>query len=212
MTSLNQPSKTDARWCKPPNEFGQLSWQNFLNPPKKFDPPPSSQPTGLTHNSIGGPCLSGASWCPPFPSMIPWPGGTLRHRSSDSRKRGFRFLPPSGRLTGLTFYSLGGPCLSLASWYARPGPSSARCNGADLGENGFGSFCRNKRTSPDGGETPNSLTSSSGDETPEYPEKMESRDNTYLRPLTARKISEFPGFPFNRYIAGSLLRFPNKCS
>ena len=58
--------------------------------------------------------------------------------------------PPADRPAGLTLKSRGGPCLSLASWAALPLPASARLNVANLGENGFGSFCQNKRASAAG--------------------------------------------------------------
>ncbi len=40
---------------------------------------------------------------------------------------------------------IGGPCLGAASWRALPIPASAQSNAAELGVNGFGSFCRDKR-------------------------------------------------------------------
>lgn len=49
---------------------------------------------------------------------------------------------PADRPTGLTLNKNGEACLSQASWSAPPLPASARMNGGDLGENGFGSVYR----------------------------------------------------------------------
>ena len=43
--------------------------------------------------------------------------------------------------------SMGGPCLSLASWPAFLWVASVQSEKTGRGVNGFGSFCRNKRTS-----------------------------------------------------------------
>ena len=55
-------------------------------------------------------------------------------------------MPPS-LLGGV---SLGGPCLSEASWSALLDPASVPSEVAGWGVNGFGFFCRNKRTSAGG--------------------------------------------------------------
>jgi hypothetical protein len=49
--------------------------------------------------------------------------------------------------------SIGGPCLSLASWSAFPFTASVYSKEAERGVNGFGSFCRNKRASAAGPKT-----------------------------------------------------------
>jgi hypothetical protein len=56
---------------------------------------------------------------------------------------------------GGTLLSDGGPCLSGASWSALRKLASVLSNGARRGVNGFGAFCRNKRTSPAGAKTGN---------------------------------------------------------
>jgi len=56
---------------------------------------------------------------------------------------------PAVRPSGRTLFLFGGPCLSVASWSA-PHPASVPSNNAELGVNGFGAFCRNKRASAAG--------------------------------------------------------------
>ncbi len=67
---------------------------------------------------------------------------------------------------GGTLFSVGGPCLSQASWSALPSLASVRSNEARRGVSGFGSFCRNKRASPAGaipGNTEHTLRRGTGD-------------------------------------------------
>ncbi|MFA9563020.1 MAG: hypothetical protein ACERKU_11850, partial [Nitrospirota bacterium] len=61
----------------------------------------------------------------------------------------FLYPTPAVRLLRWTLLSFGGPCLSAASWSALH-PASVPLNVAGRGVNGFGSFCRNKRTSAAG--------------------------------------------------------------
>jgi len=58
--------------------------------------------------------------------------------------------PPSVWPKGGTLKSVGGPCLSGASWSALLRLASVPLNVARLGVTGFGSFCRNKRISAAG--------------------------------------------------------------
>jgi len=59
-----------------------------------------------------------------------------------------QFCPtPAARPPGRTLSSLGGPCLSAASWAALLGFASVHSDVTGSGVNGFGSFCRNKRSS-----------------------------------------------------------------
>ena len=62
---------------------------------------------------------------------------------------------PAGWLKGGTLSSVGGPCLSGASWSALRRLTYLPSNGARRGVNGFGSFCRNKRASPAGAKPGN---------------------------------------------------------
>ncbi|MEO8325056.1 MAG: hypothetical protein ABI618_04350 [Nitrospirota bacterium] len=61
---------------------------------------------------------------------------------------------PAGWPQGGTVFASRGPCVSLASWSALQSVRVPLCNQASRGVNGFGSFCRNKRTLSYGGETP----------------------------------------------------------
>ncbi len=78
--------------------------------------------------------------------------------------RSFMFVPewfifhvptPAVWPKGWTLSSVGGPCLSGASWSALLRLASIRSQEARRGVNGFGSFCRNKRASPAGAKTGN---------------------------------------------------------
>ena len=53
------------------------------------------------------------------------------------------------------FHPPGGPCLSGASWSDLLRLASVRSYETRRGVNGFGSFCRNKRTSPAGAKPGN---------------------------------------------------------
>ncbi len=62
---------------------------------------------------------------------------------------------PAGWPQGGTLLASSGPCVSPASWSALlPVSVPPLLKEARRGVNGFGSFCRNKRTSSYGGETP----------------------------------------------------------
>ena len=70
--------------------------------------------------------------------ILPWPGGMAEQCNRHRRK--------------------GGQCLSQASLPAAGAGEPRRApEGPCHGQNGFGSFCRNKRTSSHGGETPESF-------------------------------------------------------
>ena len=60
------------------------------------------------------------------------------------------YSTPAARPSGGTLERTGGPCLSAASWAALLRLASSQSDEAGLGVNGFGSFCRNKRSSAAG--------------------------------------------------------------
>ena len=83
---------------------------------------------------------SGQAWRvgPLFPFGLPWPGGMTEQCNRHRR--------------------IGGQCVSAASLpTAGVGEPRRAPGGSCHGQHGFGSFCRNKRTSSYGGETPESI-------------------------------------------------------
>ena len=126
----------------PSSHSSKLSIPQVINGQRKiysgsFDPSPSVRPIG--------PAFKKKVYLPrprqvdsPFPSGFPWPGGMAEQCNRHRRK--------------------GGQCLSQASLHAAGVGEPRRApEGPCHGQYGFGSFCRNKRTSSYGGETPSLL-------------------------------------------------------